>query len=190
MSLGIFLQYALLLGAVLLPLLVLPDLLRTRRAPTATLAWLLGLVLLPYIVVPLYFVFSGRKLPLTRRRRIKANIDLVNLSGFERKHPWQLSGGMQQRVSIARALAFDPKLLLMDEPFGALDARVRKELRMWLRRLHDEINVACVFVTHDQEEALEVADRVAIMDKGHIEQIGTPDSVWSRWDSPASFLML
>src|SRR4030095_7421924 len=98
-------------------------------------------------------------------------------------YPGQLSGGQRQRIALARALAVEPRVLLLDEPFGALDARVRKELRAWIRRLHDEINIACVFVTHDQEEALEVSDRVAILDKGQIEQIGTPQSVY---DSPAN----
>ena len=92
----------------------------------------------------------------------------------------QLSGGQRQRVALARALAIEPRVLLLDEPFGALDAKVRKELRRWLRNLHDEIHVTSLFVTHDQEEALEVADRVVVMDKGRIEQIGTPEEVYER----------
>src|SRR5688572_7945522 len=115
--------------------------------------------------------------------RVTTLLKLVQLDWLADRYPGQLSGGQRQRIALARALAVDPKLLLLDEPFGALDARVRKELRMWLRRLHDEINVACVFVTHDQEEALEVSDRVAIMDKGQIEQIGTPEAVY---ESPAN----
>ena len=98
-------------------------------------------------------------------------------------YPNQLSGGQRQRVALARALAVEPKLLLLDEPFGALDAKVRKELRRWLRRLHDEIHIASVFVTHDQEEALEVADRVAVMNQGRLEQVGTPQEVY---DNPAN----
>jgi len=117
------------------------------------------------------------------QERVTALLKLVQLDWLGDRFPGSLSGGQRQRIALARALAVEPKVLLLDEPFGALDARVRKELRLWLRRLHDEINVACVFVTHDQEEALEVSDRVAIMDKGKIEQIGTPESVY---DSPAN----
>src|SRR4029450_6975608 len=109
------------------------------------------------------------------RAKVAELLALVQLDRLADRYPHQLSGGQRQRIALARALAVEPKVLLLDEPFGALDARVRKELRVWLRRLHDEINVACVFVTHDQEEALEVADRVAIMDKGQIEQIATPE---------------
>jgi sulfate transport system ATP-binding protein len=115
---------------------------------------------------------------------------LVRLEDLHERYPSQLSGGQRQRVALARALAVEPQVLLLDEPFGALDARVRKELRMWLRRLHDEINVACVFVTHDQEEALEVSDRVAIMDKGHIEQIGTPENVYENPANPFVYSFL
>jgi sulfate transport system ATP-binding protein len=115
--------------------------------------------------------------------RVMTLLKLVQLDWVANRFPSQLSGGQRQRIALARALAVEPKVLLLDEPFGALDARVRRELRTWLRRLHDEINVSCVFVTHDQEEALEVSDRVAIMDKGQIEQIGTPQSVY---DSPAN----
>ncbi|HTG72383.1 MAG TPA: sulfate ABC transporter ATP-binding protein, partial [Terriglobia bacterium] len=112
-----------------------------------------------------------RKLRLSRpeiSERVMSLLKLVQLDWVADRYPGQLSGGQRQRIALARALAVEPKVLLLDEPFGALDARVRKELRLWLRKLHDEINVACVFVTHDQEEALEVADRVAIMDKGKI----------------------
>jgi sulfate transport system ATP-binding protein len=103
---------------------------------------------------------------------------LVQLDGLAARYPDQLSGGQRQRVALARALAVEPKVLLLDEPFGALDARVRKELRAWLRRLHDELHVTSVFVTHDQDEALEVADRVVVMNKGRIEQIGSPEEVF------------
>lgn len=116
------------------------------------------------------------------RAEIKAKVHellrLVQLEGLEHRHPSQLSGGQRQRVALARALAVEPKVLLLDEPFGALDARVRQELRRWLRRLHDEIHVTSVFVTHDQEEALEVADRIVVMDKGQIQQVGTPEEVF------------
>jgi len=112
--------------------------------------------------------------------RVNSLLKLVQLDWIAQRYPGQLSGGQRQRIALARALAVEPKVLLLDEPFGALDARVRKELRVWLRRLHDEINIACVFVTHDQEEALEVADRVAIMDKGQMEQIGTPEEVYEK----------
>ncbi len=105
-------------------------------------------------------------------------LQLVQLDRLAERYPSQLSGGQRQRVALARALAVEPKVLLLDEPFGALDAKVRKELRAWLRRLHDEIHVTSVFVTHDQDEALEVADRVVIMHQGQIEQVGTPDDVF------------
>lgn len=110
--------------------------------------------------------------------RVSQLLRLVQLEGLEARYPSQLSGGQRQRVALARALAVEPKVLLLDEPFGALDARVRQELRRWLRRLHDEIHVTSVFVTHDQEEALEVADRIVLMNKGRIEQQGTPDEVF------------
>ena len=100
------------------------------------------------------------------------------------RYPSQLSGGQRQRVALARALAVEPRVLLLDEPFGALDAKVRKELRRWLRRLHDELHVTSLFVTHDQEEALEVADRVVIMNHGRIEQVGSPEEVYARPASP------
>jgi len=115
-----------------------------------------------------------------QRERSDYYLHQVGLHGFEHHYPRQLSGGMQQRTAIARALANDPKVLLMDEPFGALDAKVRKELRRWLSRLHEDINLTSVFVTHDQEEAMEVADRIVLMNKGVIEQIGTPDEVYNR----------
>ena len=110
-------------------------------------------------------------------------LKLVQLDWLADRYPSQLSGGQRQRIALARALAVEPKVLLLDEPFGALDAKVRKELRRWLRRLHDELHVTSIFVTHDQEEALEVADRVVLMNQGHVEQIGTPQDVW---DHPAS----
>jgi sulfate transport system ATP-binding protein len=117
------------------------------------------------------------------RDRVKKLLELIQLDWLGDRYPNQLSGGQRQRVALARALAVEPRVLLLDEPFGALDAKVRKELRRWLRRLHDELHVASVFVTHDQEEALEVADRVAIMNRGLIEQVGTPLEVY---DNPAS----
>ena len=106
--------------------------------------------------------------------RVHELLALVQLDGLERRYPSQLSGGQRQRVALARALAVDPKVLLLDEPFGALDARVRKELRRWLRRFHDDIHLTTVFVTHDQEEALEIADEVVIMNQARVEQVGTP----------------
>ena len=108
----------------------------------------------------------------------------MQLEGLAARYPSQLSGGQRQRVALARALAVQPKVLLLDEPFGALDARVRQELRSWLRRLHDELHITSVFVTHDQEEALEVADRIVVMNKGQIEQIGTPDEVYEHPANP------
>ncbi|CAN5409952.1 sulfate/molybdate ABC transporter ATP-binding protein [soil metagenome] len=117
------------------------------------------------------------------RERSMELLKLVQLDRFVDRYPSQLSGGQRQRVALARALAVEPKVLLLDEPFGALDAKVRRELRRWLRKLHDEVHITSVFVTHDQEEALEVADRVAVMNEGVIEQIGTPQDVY---DKPAS----
>ena len=111
-------------------------------------------------------------------KRVEELLSLVQLEGMGKRFPSQLSGGQRQRVALARALAIEPKLLLLDEPFGALDAKVRKELRRWLRRLHREMGLTSVFVTHDQEEALDLADRVAIMNKGRIEQHGTPEEVY------------
>jgi sulfate/thiosulfate transport system ATP-binding protein len=114
-------------------------------------------------------------------------LKLVQLDGLAQRYPHQLSGGQRQRIALARALAVEPKVLLLDEPFGALDAKVRKELRRWLRRLHDEVHVTSVFVTHDQDEAMEVADRVVVLNQGRIEQQGTPDQVY---DHPASPFVL
>ena len=114
------------------------------------------------------------------RDRVGELLRLVQLEGFASRHPAQLSGGQRQRMGLARALAVDPKVLLLDEPFGALDARVRKELRAWLRRLHDETRTTTVIVTHDQEEAMEVADRIALMNEGRIEQVGTPRELYER----------
>ena len=117
------------------------------------------------------------------KAKVHELLGLVQLDWLANRYPSQLSGGQRQRIALARALAVEPKVLLLDEPFGALDAKVRKELRRWLRRLHDELNVTSIFVTHDQEEALEVADRVVVMNKGKVEQIGSPQQVW---DHPAS----
>ena len=117
------------------------------------------------------------------RRRVRELLDLVQLDWLASRYPSQLSGGQRQRIALARALAIEPRILLLDEPFGALDAKVRKELRQWLRSLHSEINVTSIFVTHDQEEALEVANRVVVMNQGRIEQIGTPGEVY---DHPAT----
>lgn len=114
------------------------------------------------------------------RGKVLELLRLVQLDGMAGRYPHQLSGGQRQRVALARALAVEPKVLLLDEPFGALDAKVRKELRTWLRRLHDELHVTSVFVTHDQDEALEVANRIVVMNQGRIEQIGTPDDVFHR----------
>ncbi len=115
---------------------------------------------------------------------------LVQLEGLAPRYPSQLSGGQRQRVALARALAVEPRVLLLDEPFGALDARVRQELRQWLRRLHDELHVTSVFVTHDQEEALEVADRIVVMNRGRIEQVGTPQEVYDNPANPFVFSFL
>ncbi len=111
-------------------------------------------------------------------------LSLVKLEGLANRYPGQLSGGQQQRVALARALAVEPQVLLLDEPFGALDAKVRKELRRWLRRLHDELQVTSVFVTHDQEEALDVADRIVILHDGQIEQLGSPEEVYEHPANP------
>jgi len=117
-------------------------------------------------------------------------LELVQLEGLAGRYPSQLSGGERQRVALARALAVEPKVLLLDEPFGALDARVRKDLRRWLRRFHDEIQLTTIFVTHDQEEALEIADEVVIMNKAHVEQVGTPQQVYDRPASPFVYQFL
>ena len=124
------------------------------------------------------------------RARVNELLKLVQLDWTGDRLPSQLSGGQRQRVALARALAVEPKVLLLDEPFGALDAKVRKELRRWLRRLHDEIHVTSVFVTHDVEEALEVADQVVIMNEGKVEQIGTPDEVYEKPANPFVFKFL
>jgi len=112
------------------------------------------------------------------RARARELLELVQLGGLGDRYPAQLSGGQRQRVALARALAVEPQLLLLDEPFGALDAKVRKELRRWLRQLHEQMGLTSIFVTHDQEEALEMADRVVVLDRGVIEQIGTPEEVY------------
>jgi sulfate transport system ATP-binding protein len=121
------------------------------------------------------------------KRRVAELLELVHLDQFSHRLPSQLSGGQRQRMALARALAIEPSVLLLDEPFGALDAKVRKELREWLRRLHDEVHVTTVFVTHDQEEALEVSDNLVVINEGRIEQIGSPDDLYDR---PASEFVL
>jgi sulfate/thiosulfate transport system ATP-binding protein len=121
------------------------------------------------------------------RKRAVELIELVQLKGLEKRYPAQLSGGQRQRVAFARALAIEPRLLLLDEPFGALDAQVRKELRRWLLEMHKETGHTTVFVTHDQEEALELADRIVVMRDGRIEQIGTPDEIYDEPNSPFMF---
>jgi len=118
------------------------------------------------------------------RDRVRSLLDLVQLDWMGDRYPNQLSGGQRQRVALARALAVEPRVLLLDEPFGALDVKVRKELRRWLRRLHEDLRVATVLVTHDQEEALEVSDRVAIMNAGRIEQAGAPDAIYANPATP------
>ena len=134
------------------------------------------------------FGLEIRKRP---KAEVEAKVDellrLVHLEQFADRRPTQLSGGQRQRMALARALAIEPSVLLLDEPFGALDAKVRKELRDWLRRLHDEMHVTTVFVTHDQEEALEVADSIVVINDGRIEQVGTPDDLY---DKPASDFVL
>jgi sulfate transport system ATP-binding protein len=130
------------------------------------------------------FGLEVRKLPKAKiADRVEELLELIQLKGLGNRYPSQLSGGQRQRVSLARALAVQPSVLLLDEPFGALDAKVRKELRAWLRRLHDEVHVTSVFVTHDQEEAMEVSDQIVVMNQGKIEQIGTPAEVY---DNPAT----
>jgi sulfate transport system ATP-binding protein len=131
------------------------------------------------------FGLRVRRWPRARiAARVRELLALVQLEGLERALPAQLSGGQRQRVALARALAPEPRVLLLDEPFGALDARVRQELRQWLRRLHDEVHVTSVFVTHDQEDAFEVADQVAVMREGRIEQVGTPAAIFERPANP------
>lgn len=124
------------------------------------------------------------------KRRVYELLTLVQLDWLADRYPPQLSGGQRQRIALARALAVEPKLLLLDEPFGALDAKVRKELRRWLRRLHSEIHVTSIFVTHDQEEALDVADQIVVMNKGKIEQAGTPQAVYDAPQTPFVYQFL
>ena len=150
-----------------------------------------GFVFQHYAVFKHMTVAKNVAFGLEIRKRPKAEIEsrveellkLVHLSQFAHRMPSQLSGGQRQRMALARALAVEPNVLLLDEPFGALDAKVRKELRDWLRRLHDEVHVTTVFVTHDQEEALEVADEIVVINEGRVEQIGTPDQLY---DAPAN----
>lgn len=118
--------------------------------------------------------------PQVIQEKVYELLKLVQLEGLQDKYPSQLSGGQKQRVALARVLAVNPQVMLLDEPFGSLDAKIRQGLRSWLRRLHDEMKITTIFVTHDQEEAMEVADRVAIMDKAKIVQIGTPEEIWNR----------
>lgn len=134
------------------------------------------------------FGLEIRKAPQKKiQGKVEQLLELVQLSGLGDRYPSQLSGGQRQRVALARALAVEPNVLLLDEPFGALDAKVRKDLRAWLRRLHDEVHVTTVFVTHDQEEAMEVADEIVVMNKGQVEQVGTPAQIY---DHPASAFVM
>ena len=127
------------------------------------------------------FGLTIRKRPKAEvRARVDELLALVHLDGFAGRYPDQLSGGQRQRMALARALAVQPRVLLLDEPFGALDAKVREELREWLRRLHDEVHVTTIFVTHDQEEAMEVAEQIAVINHGRIEQAGSPDDLYDR----------
>ena len=136
-------------------------------------------------------VAYGLKIRKQPKAEIKEKVDnlleVVGLSGFQTRYPNQLSGGQRQRMALARALAVDPEVLLLDEPFGALDAKVREDLRAWLRRLHDEVHVTTVLVTHDQAEALDVADRIAVLNKGRIEQVGSPTEVY---DAPSNAFVM
>jgi sulfate transport system ATP-binding protein len=127
---------------------------------------------------------SSRPAKSEIKAKVMDLLRLVQLEGLAHRYPAQLSGGQRQRIALARALVVEPQVLLLDEPFGALDAQVRAELRRWLRKLHDEIHITSVFVTHDQEEALEVADRIVVMNKGRIEQVGTPDLVYEHPANP------
>jgi sulfate transport system ATP-binding protein len=130
------------------------------------------------------FGLESRKRPKAEvKQKVDDLLNLVHLTQFADRLPSQLSGGQRQRMALARALAIEPNVLLLDEPFGALDAKVRKELREWLRRLHDEVHVTTIFVTHDQEEALEVADEIVVINEGRVEQVGTPDQLY---DAPAN----
>ncbi|CAM3586085.1 sulfate/molybdate ABC transporter ATP-binding protein [Smaragdicoccus niigatensis] len=127
------------------------------------------------------FGLKIRKRPADEiKKKVDDLLEIVGLDGFQHRYPAQLSGGQRQRMALARALAVDPQVLLLDEPFGALDAKVRADLRAWLRRLHEEVHVTTVLVTHDQQEALDVADQIAVLNKGRIEQHGTPDEVYDR----------
>jgi len=136
-------------------------------------------------------VAFGLKIRKRPKAEIKEKVDnlleVVGLAGLQNRYPNQLSGGQRQRMALARALAVDPEVLLLDEPFGALDAKVREDLRAWLRRLHDEVHVTTVLVTHDQAEALDVADRIAVLNKGRVEQVGTPTDVY---DAPANAFVM
>jgi sulfate/thiosulfate transport system ATP-binding protein len=136
-------------------------------------------------------VAFGLKIRKRPKAEVKDKVDnlleVVGLAGFQSRYPNQLSGGQRQRMALARALAVDPQVLLLDEPFGALDAKVREDLRAWLRRLHDEVHVTTVLVTHDQAEALDVADRIAVLNKGRIEQVGSPTEVY---DTPANAFVM
>jgi sulfate/thiosulfate transport system ATP-binding protein len=148
----------------------------------------IGFVFQHYAAFKHMTVFQNVAFGLSVRKRPKAEIDervnellgIVGLAGYAKRYPSQLSGGQRQRMALARALAVEPSVLLLDEPFGALDANVRAELRSWLRRLHDEVHVTTVLVTHDQEEAMEVADLIAVMNDGHIEQVGAPRDLYER----------
>lgn len=134
------------------------------------------------------FGLELRQVPKAKvQARVEELLELVQLPGLGKRYPSQLSGGQRQRVALARALAVKPQVLLLDEPFGALDAKVRKDLRAWLRRLHDEVHVTTVFVTHDQEEAMEVADQIVVMNKGRVEQLGTPPEIY---DNPATAFVM
>src|SRR5512133_2047973 len=148
----------------------------------------IGFVFQHYAAFKHMTVFQNVAFGLSVRKRPKAEIEervnellgIVGLAGYAKRYPSQLSGGQRQRMALARALAVEPSVLLLDEPFGALDANVRAELRSWLRRLHDEVHVTTVLVTHDQEEAMEVADLIAVMNDGHIEQVGAPRELYDR----------
>ena len=134
------------------------------------------------------FGLKIRKRPAKEiKQKVDDLLDVVGLGGFQNRYPNQLSGGQRQRMALARALAIDPEVLLLDEPFGALDAKVREDLRAWLRRLHDEVHVTTVLVTHDQAEALDVSDRIAVLNKGRIEQVGSPTEVY---DAPANAFVM
>ena len=137
------------------------------------------------------YALRVRKTPKAKiRQRVRELLKLIRLEGLDARYPGQLSGGQRQRVALARALAAQPRVLLLDEPFGALDAKVRQELRLWLRKLHEQIHVTSIFVTHDQEEASELADRVVVMNQGRIEQIGTPPEIYDQPSTPFVFNFL